>query len=940
MSHIFTLEQAAQYLQLTPEELLLELEQGHLPGRKIAGKWRISQDALERFLDQVDATERVSAGSEDQLHIEPQTEVTVSEDEVPSVASEAAITFSPIQVIFPDLDITDQTSAITSAAQEVPQQTTSNNTPFEQGVLHRTVARVVRYNVFEKFGYARLSNSEMIMIEFEHFVDKHYSPLPNDIIELEIVLSKKGKKQARNISIVERDSRIISLPKSSATTTHEPSEQFYSSPHSSMTKSPVTQIRRTTSSHPPGGTLESRRYYEKAALAQTEGRIDDARRHYRDAIKAGAGIAVYAAFAKMESEKGSTTEAFKLLREAIELFPNHAGFYDMYGNMERRSKNYQRAIEIFRAGLSKVPQDTNLLRGLFQALVQMNTPESLDEAAGIFKQLEKNDKLHRNDRTFQRFNALQENRRANAAYEFFQSIPGTRSRIAGRRALPDYITDLIIEINNPSLQELFGLAGHVLVRCFRGLAKKEYILGLHTYLNGLKPSELLGTFEGPEVLISRSIVFVAVQKTDEVREQVLKIIGESNIAIIPVDDDILRHTDRAADIMGELLVEYLGARDLYYSTQPVAVSERRFFGREQMLVQLADDVTRGQFVGIYGLRKMGKTSLVYQLRDERLKSEAVAYVDLQSSQIQSTKTCAALYYELQNDLYQRLYKRVSEIGKYLRLGQFDGFSDLSQAQRNDAALIFVEDMQKLLDAIRKQELEGVNRVVVVLDELERLLPVSGQTPIEGYLEFFGMLRGLMQNERNRGLLSCIVVAANASISERGYWDDRENPVFALYKPTFLPPFSLRESDEMIRTLGKAMGVQWADEAIRAIYAETTGHPFLTRLFCSRVIRHKPRPLHVSATMVEEQIKEFLRDEGDKLEQIIELLNRHFPNESDLLEQIALDESLATVSEESIRHLFSYHLVEEQNGHYQITLNLLRRWLQRRAGVRDANTESV
>lgn len=194
-----------------------------------------------------------------------------------------------------------------------------------------------------------------------------------------------------------------------------------------------------------------------------------------------------------------------------------------------------------------------------------------------------------------------------------------------------------------------------------------------------------------------------------------------------------------------------------------------------MVLHLTDEVQRGQFLGIYGLRKTGKTSLIYQFRDEKLRAEAVAYVDLNGTDALTTGNGAPLYWELERDLYMRLREHQRDAAEFLRLGKMERFSDVL-ASGVAPALLFSEDLRAFLDALGTNRIPGIRRLVIVIDELERLLPVAGQAGIAGYLEFFGLLRGLAQTERYRGLLSSVVVAANAAISERGYWEGRENPV--------------------------------------------------------------------------------------------------------------------------------------------------------------------
>ena len=387
----------------------------------------------------------------------------------------------------------------------------------------------------------------------------------------------------------------------------------------------------------------------------------------------------------------------------------------------------------------------------------------------------------------------------------------------------------------------------------------------------------------------------------------------------------------SVDTKLDLLGKYIGLRDFYSSTMPV--SGRKFFGRENWLIQLSDLVQQGQFFGIYGLRKMGKTSLIYQFRDERLRGEAVAYVDLQASPALTAKNCDPIYWELENDLYNRLSKYDKEVTGLLRLGKVKRFSDLPERGAN-AGLMFNEDLRALLEAMSAGKTQ-FKKLVIVLDELERILPIAGQESVQGYLEFFGLLRGLAQTERYRGLLSSIVVAANPALSERGYWEGKENPVFALYKPHFLSPLSKDDCVEMIRTLGKGMSVYWEDDAIATVFTETNGHPFITRLLCSRIAkRNSARPLTVTVAKVQEEIPFFIRDEGDKLEQITELLNSHFPNEAKLLEQIALDEAPTELQDSALSHLLSYQLIASEQGKYQVSFNLLRRWLRRRAGIKE------
>ena len=794
----------------------------------------------------------------------------------------------------------------------------------------RFEARVFAYKPETKVGYARLADNRVVWLNSQHLVPPDGALFPGDTVEFDLEHSEEGL-EGRGIRIIAKDDeppahepvKIEGIP---SAIDHQP-ELPSLSPDRSRTapvdsKTPIS----------PGGTSEARRLYQKAALARTEGRIGDARQFFRRAIEAGGGPQVYEAFFKMEMEGRARAEARSILEQAIGAFPDHVNFYVMLGQMERRARNYQRAEQIFRQGLAQHSRDVNLRWGLGQTLVQIGTESSLQEAGELFDALERDEKLHKDDGLYQRFKVLQRNARANRAYEFFQSA-GMRMGIPGQRDLPQNTTDIVADIHNPEFNEAFGLTGSFLVRCFRRQPRQNDLRNLIRLLREFGPQEELGLQDGRAVALNPSLAFIAVPHANAVRDQVMSILSDNNEAIVPLDEALFQKSENPLQAVHELLGQYLGRRDLYSNTVPV--SGRRFFGRERLLLQLTDEVQRGQFIGIYGLRKIGKTSLIHQLRDEKLRGDAVAYVDLQASVALTTRNCDPLYWELERDLYLRLHGRNREIADLLRLGKAERFSDLSENGAR-ASLFFAEDLRAFLDVLGTGKISGIKRLVIVLDELERILPVAGQRGINGYVEFFGLLRGLAQTERYRGLLSSVVVAANAAISEQGYWGERENPVFAFYTPYFLPPLSRDECVKMIRDLGKGMSVYWDEDATSAVFAETDGHPFLTRILCSYIAKqHVQRPLRVTVQMVQAQIDPFIRGESDKLEQITELLRTNFAQEETFLQQSALGEAPPDMPDEALRHLLGYHLIAAENGGYRVTLNLLRRWLRRRAGIRDA-----
>ena len=934
---VLTLEQAATYLQLSEDELFRELEEGNIPGKKIAGKWRIRKQEIDNFLSGDDGRNRAESKNEElELETDPtdlSSLLVPNSSFVEEVAPAQPELASVEPAIEPSLGSTEPATKIKST-EETSQQELPELPELPPGKVRATV---FAYNIKEGYGYARLVDNRVVWLENKYLLTPRPLPLPTDIIYIETTSSRRKGLEARAIQIVKHLDHLQKPPGINKLQKNPPKES--TTPPVEKDIHRALPLKHGKPFTPPSrGTDRSQRIYQKAALARAEGKYSEARQLFYKAIEEGGGTAVYEAFIKMLSElKGYQPEAIRVAQRAIQVFPSHANFYIMYGQIERRAGNLQRAEKIFREGLLYSPNHVLLRFGLSQTLVQVGTEQSLREAGDIFNKLDKERKLNKSDGLYQRFIALRGNPRVGHTYDFFRSL-NMKIGIAGRTRsnLPTYATDVITEINHQELIESFGLSESrgILVRCFHKSPTQIDLVNLTKYLREMGPQGIVGLQTGREIVLDSSLAFIAVPRSDAVRDQVYNLLSENNEAIVPIDDsDFKQRGDvtKSLKILRELLGQYLGQRDLYNSSMPV--SGRRFFGREQLLLQLTDDVQQGQFIGIYGLRKMGKTSLTYQLRDEKLRGDAVAYVDLQSSPAQIEKNCYPLYWELERDLYKRLETEDPAAAKLLRLGNIERFTDV--VNRTETGLIFSEDIRSFLDYLKDNQGQNYRRLVIILDELERILPVAGQPGADGYLEFFGLIRGLAQTERYRGLVSSVVVAANAAISERGYWDGRENPVFALYKPVFLPPLTNDESVEMIESLGKGMSVYWDQGALDYVLRETGGHPFLTRILCSRIARANiARPLNVTEDIVVAEIPEFMRDESDKLDQITELLRNNFPEEEVALQQIARGEVPNNINDDTLRHLLSYHLVREQDGKYEITIRLLKRRLLRRAGIKD------
>jgi hypothetical protein len=254
------------------------------------------------------------------------------------------------------------------------------------------------------------------------------------------------------------------------------------------------------------------------------------------------------------------------------------------------------------------------------------------------------------------------------------------------------------------------------------------------------------------------------------------------------------------------------------------------------------------------------------------------------------------------------------------------------------ATAFDSDVGKLLNIIRTARIHPKPRLIILLDEIERLLPTFlGKAGFGGFFDFFSYLRGVSQ-EHSEFIL--IITGANASLSETAQFDRRDNPVFNYFKEVYLPPLEPVECTLMMRELGRGMGIRFSHDAYDCVFRLTGGHPFFARQLCSFVAeRKKERPLAVSREMIEHLLDEYMDARSGDFQEIVERLDRDFPDElaicvflAEAGGRLAIDsirDLLGDRLSATIKHLTGYQIVAVDGDQLFISIDLLNRWLQKR-----------
>ena len=262
---------------------------------------------------------------------------------------------------------------------------------------------------------------------------------------------------------------------------------------------------------------------------------------------------------------------------------------------------------------------------------------------------------------------------------------------------------------------------------------------------------------------------------------------------------------------GEVVKRMGGRYDPYDLRDPVAGSFS-FFGREPIINDLLRGVSEGRPVGLFGLRKLGKSSLLKALSNRA--TFPVASVNLQTAG---------------DDSFEDLFARITKLWKESLRVHYDMLWSPPVFTAKGATNTFVTAVRDLLDQIEHKC--GEARLGLLLDEIEVIVPrPDGTGPdLKRYLTLLRALRGLV-DEGNR--LSLIVAGLNPSVNRINSWDGEQNPTFSLFQDSYLPPLAVEDCIQMVRNIGKQVGLEYDEESLKAISELSGGHPFLARQLCS------------------------------------------------------------------------------------------------------------
>ncbi|MGW0505941.1 protein kinase domain-containing protein [Micromonospora sp. NPDC003241] len=423
---------------------------------------------------------------------------------------------------------------------------------------------------------------------------------------------------------------------------------------------------------------------------------------------------------------------------------------------------------------------------------------------------------------------------------------------------------------------------------------------------------------------SISIIITADRRTGEI---VREYSDEAGTLFVGFSLDRIRSCRPHGDVdFKALLQSQAYARDLY--NVPGAVTKSQdFFGRRRLLERLRQEIVAGAgHQGIFGLRKIGKTSLANRLA-QLVREDGrcfVAQIDLQRAAAIRADAPYILW-SIGQAIFDS-HRHVRDIRGLRLFGQYDLFMDIADP----------EIVPELYDHdIRLALAERRRKVVVFLDEIERILPPK-PTPQaqQSFVQLWRLLRGL--DQQYPGRLSYIISGTNPKCVEDGKIGAEDNPVYNYFTREYLSPLDLEESADLLVTIGKRIGLEWNSLALSASYTQTGGHPALLRALGSGAHRREPNrrnAVRIAESDIRLLAQDLLIERSSLLDQLVSTLRDEYPDEFYLLTLLAegrVNEfaDWARSSPPDVAHLVGYGICKDPHTVPQLCINLLQTYLQR------------
>lgn len=357
------------------------------------------------------------------------------------------------------------------------------------------------------------------------------------------------------------------------------------------------------------------------------------------------------------------------------------------------------------------------------------------------------------------------------------------------------------------------------------------------------------------------------------------------------------------------------SRNLFDFLSPLK-SDLYFFGRSQLVQEIVNRHKSSEHTGLFGLRKSGKTSIIYAV-ERTLKNSGENYVSIDC---ESPSIHILRWNELLEKIVMLYHK---SIGSKVHLNTSGRYLEKTAADS------FEEDILKVYTSKKRQN------TLFIFDEIERISPNTGSSvhwrDTDDFIYFWQTLRGFYQ--RHPEVFTYMLVGTNPSCVEHAVLANHDNPIFASIPCQYVPNFDVKQVTQMVSQLGKYIGLDFDEIIYSKLTEDFGGHPFLIRQACS-VIHNESRgerPIKVDKALYEKIKNKFIDNSSHYLDMVIKVLRDWYPDEYEMLKYLAQGNietflEFASNNNDLTKHLIGYGLIQHSVNGYAFNIEAVREYM--------------
>lgn len=295
---------------------------------------------------------------------------------------------------------------------------------------------------------------------------------------------------------------------------------------------------------------------------------------------------------------------------------------------------------------------------------------------------------------------------------------------------------------------------------------------------------------------------------------------QETLVVVPFSyNELLTSTDNF--FLRNRFKSHFYTRDLFAFESPLK-KELFFFGRHDLIHDLVNRHLSSENSGLFGLRKTGKTSVVFGIQRTLSKTDTfTVIIDCQNPSFHRRRWYQALEYIINETISQlNLKKKTKSNYEYNEI---------------DAAKYFELELLSI-----NKKISGKS-ILFIFDEIENI--TFNISPSEhwhdglDFIYFWQSLRSLFQ--KLNGVFTYLLVGTNPICVETPSINGKDNPIFSQIPFRYIPRFDVSKTTEMLTKLGRIMGIYFDDILYSMITEDYGGHPFLIRHVCSVINRVAP-----------------------------------------------------------------------------------------------------